>query len=148
MQRLSLIELDAYWNGKKGNGVIPKRNGWKGSISYRALSFLPPFFYHFFVFRFISLPQYFSFARFLYSYLYGVAHDYAHRKEIKKRRHTPTFFASITSHGTKMAQDLTATRYGHYGMQMMNAAGRRHSRFLMGANGYQFLCVRWGLGAH
>ena len=48
--------------------------------------FYPHSFIIFFVFRFISLPQYFSFARFLYSYLYGVAHNYAHRKEIKKKK--------------------------------------------------------------
>jgi hypothetical protein len=69
-----------------------------GILSSALLFTRPILLSFFFVFRFISLPQYFSFARFLYSYLYGVAHDYAHRKQIKKKDGTRQLFLRPSHH--------------------------------------------------
>lgn len=118
MQRLLLIGLDGYIELKE-------------SIC-NDISSAPFFCFDLFhcCSLFLFLPASF------YSYLYGVAHDYSIGRKWKKnkRKKEPEHanFFRPSHHGNENGAGPTAARHGHYGMQMMNAAGRRTRIFQRG----------------
>jgi hypothetical protein len=62
-----------------------------------------------------------------------VAHDYSiGRKEKRKKELEHANFFRPSHHGNENGAGTTAARHGHYGMQMMNAAGRRTRIFQRG----------------
>jgi hypothetical protein len=80
------------------------------------------------LFRFISLLQ--SFFIHVYTVWRTIIPSEGNKKEKKEPEHANFFRPS--HHGNENGAGTTAARHGHYGMQMMNAAGRRTRIFQRG----------------